>query len=595
MKKSLIITIFVILFASLSLSVISAQTIDKQDIPVRSNDYEAVKAQITKIIQSEMSSKKIVGLSIALVDDQDIVWEQGFGYQDKERKLPATADTIYQVGSITKMFTVLAAMQLREQGSFDIDQPLQKFLPDFSMKSRYPDSQPITARTIMTHHSGISTNYFKGWATDTPYTELVKELHNEYVAFPPNYIFQYSNSAMTLLGCAVKQISGQDYPDYIRDRLLLPMNMKNSFVVPCPPQDNPLMSKNYAKGTVVKPDPLRDIPAGGLCSNVDDMAHFLQMMFAEGMYGDRLVLQKESIQETLRPQNENIPLDFDSRMGLGWFLWKDQIPGYDGRVAWHGGDINHFHSAIILSPEHKLGVIVLANSEESVGFPNDIARKALNSAYAAKYKNRLTDVKLESKSKVDALDLRTHLGYYAMMGGMVKLYNEGNTFFARVADIPFRLAANDDGSYSLRYDIGGVIPHTPKEFDGIKFYVKSVAGHDVALYQQQGVTWVLGEKVTPRPLPDGWESLVGGYEIVNREDLPKVMDDTILVRMQDGFLTFANNNHSKIPTIMLPTSNGDWVVAGLGFYVGDTVTFKNIDGEQYFIYSGLKYKKIKHS
>jgi CubicO group peptidase (beta-lactamase class C family) len=87
-----------------------------------------------------------MGVSIAIVDDQKIVWSQGFGYADVKNNLPATSETVYRIGSISKLFTVMATMQLAEQGKVDIDQPLKKYLPQFSVKTRFPDSGPITLR-----------------------------------------------------------------------------------------------------------------------------------------------------------------------------------------------------------------------------------------------------------------------------------------------------------------------------------------------------------------------------------------------------------------------------------------------------------------
>jgi CubicO group peptidase (beta-lactamase class C family) len=158
-------------------------------------------------------------------------------------------------------------MQLAEQGKLDIDQPLQKYLPEFSMKSRFANSQPITARTIMTHHSGIPSNYLKGLMSK-PYSSLAKDLKDEYVAFPPNYIFSYSNAAFTILGQTVATVSKKDYPVYIRDELLRPIGIQRSLIAYFPLTDHPLISKNYSRGQEDEVYPLREIPAGGLCSNV---------------------------------------------------------------------------------------------------------------------------------------------------------------------------------------------------------------------------------------------------------------------------------------------------------------------------------------
>ena len=104
---------------------------------VARNDYESFKPYVEKLIRHEMDANAITGLSIALVDDQRIVWAEGFGYADKENRKPASAETIYRVGSISKLFTATAAMQLAEQHKLDLDRPLQDVLPEFSIRSRF--------------------------------------------------------------------------------------------------------------------------------------------------------------------------------------------------------------------------------------------------------------------------------------------------------------------------------------------------------------------------------------------------------------------------------------------------------------------------
>ena len=136
-------------------------------------DYEYTKQYMSWLIKKEMKRNNITGLSIALVDGQKVVWSAGFGYADKVNNIPATSQTVYGAGSISKLFTATATMQLAEQGKIDIDKPLQTCLPRFSIKTRFPDAGPITPRNIMTHHSGLPSDLRKGmWSKKPePFTE----------------------------------------------------------------------------------------------------------------------------------------------------------------------------------------------------------------------------------------------------------------------------------------------------------------------------------------------------------------------------------------------------------------------------------------
>lgn len=158
-----------------------------------------------------MSKQDVEGLSIAIVDDQQIIWSQGFGYADKAKQINATPETVYRVGSISKLFTDTLVMQLAEQGKLDIDQPLKTYLPDFAIKTRFPDAEPITPRNIMTHHSGLPGDMGNGMWTKNPqpFRHLTSLLKDKYVAYPPNNIWSYSNLGITLLGTMLEKLTGQ--------------------------------------------------------------------------------------------------------------------------------------------------------------------------------------------------------------------------------------------------------------------------------------------------------------------------------------------------------------------------------------------------
>ena len=134
-------------------------------------DYECVKEYHLPVGPPRRWRKNnVTGLSIALVDDKGLIWAQGFGYADKENKIPATPQTVYRVASISKLFTATAIMQLAEQGKINIDEPLTTYLPEFSIKTRFPGEGKITPRNLMTHHSGLPANFYKGIFSSNPAT-----------------------------------------------------------------------------------------------------------------------------------------------------------------------------------------------------------------------------------------------------------------------------------------------------------------------------------------------------------------------------------------------------------------------------------------
>jgi CubicO group peptidase (beta-lactamase class C family) len=133
----------IIIAAICCITLSACSTPPKKPLETQRGDYSYTKQYITWMIEHEMEDADVTGLSIALVDDQQVVWSQGFGYADKQANIKATSDTIYHLGSIAKVFTATAAMQLAEQGKLNIDQPLQKYLPAFSIKSRFGETRKI--------------------------------------------------------------------------------------------------------------------------------------------------------------------------------------------------------------------------------------------------------------------------------------------------------------------------------------------------------------------------------------------------------------------------------------------------------------------
>ena len=193
---------------------------------------EYLKSHLRWYILRGMRKAGVPALSIALVDDQQLVWAEGFGYADRERRVPATPETVYQVGSITKVINALAAMQFVEQGRMDLDRPITDYLPEFCMHTRWPRAAPITPRALLCHHAGLPTYLLKGFFSDQSLTELLRELRDEHLAFEPHTVFNYSHLGSDLLGLAVERLTGLPYAEAVQRQLLEPLGMHNTGVMP---------------------------------------------------------------------------------------------------------------------------------------------------------------------------------------------------------------------------------------------------------------------------------------------------------------------------------------------------------------------------
>ncbi|MDY0281960.1 MAG: serine hydrolase domain-containing protein [Salinivirgaceae bacterium] len=546
-----------------------------------------------------MKKNDVTGLSIALVYDQKVVWSEGFGYADKVGNVPATPETVYRVGSISKLFTATAVMQLAEQGIIDIDKPLQSYLPEFSIKSRFTDTGPITPRSIMTHHSGLPSELLKGmWnKSPEPFENEVKLLRDEYAAYPPNYVYSYSNVGVTILGHALEKVSGHDFSTHLTISLLQPLGMAHSKFDPAP-DHSLLAAKAYRKGAEADELPLRVVPAGGLNSTVLDLSRFMKMVFAGGRVGERQIIKTETLAEMLHPQNADVPLDLDLRIGLGWFLGS--LSGIDvkktGPVAQHDGGTLYHRSQMIVLPEQKLGVVVLSNSATAGEVVCNVATEALKLAFEAKSGIRQHAQK-QVKQRTGSLpkeNLQAYEGRYATIAGVINVTRQADYLRTEVMGKAVRLVPRVDGLLGLQYRLLGLFPISLGQMDYDGFSVACVAGHDILKVRSLGQELLLGERIKLVPIPEKWVRRTGEYEIINRDD-DAVLIDNLCLRQDNGLLImdytvplFLDGRMGKAIT---PLSDTEAITYGLGRNMGETIRVVNVGSEELLRYSGYLLRK----
>ncbi|HTP26905.1 MAG TPA: serine hydrolase domain-containing protein [Anaeromyxobacteraceae bacterium] len=560
-------------------------------------DYSYVKEYITWLVKKEMKKQDVTGLSIALVDDQQVVWAEGFGFADKANKVPATPETIYRAGSISKLFTATMAMQLVEQGKLDIDKPLQSYLPEFSIRSRFPDAGPITPRNIMTHHSGLPSDFSKGmWAEHPePFENVVNQIRDEYVASPPNYVFSYSNVGATLLGHALEKVAGRDFAVHMEASVLRPLGMTHSTFSQAP--DRSLLgTKAYRNGNEVEEFSLRDIPAGGLNSNVLDLSRFMQMVFAGGWAGERQIIKPETLAEMLRPQNTEVPLDLNFRIGLAWMLsGLGSINARDaGPIAHHGGATRNHHSLLVVLPGQKLGVVVMSNSATGGPVVNKAAIEALKLALEAKTGiKRPVQAKTATGERALAQDaLQKYEGRYATVFGVVNVTRGSGYLRTEIMGTSFRLVPRPDGMLGLQRRLLGIRINLG-QLGRIGISQATIDGRVIVKTSMDGEEVLVGERIRAVPIPGAWQKRAGEYEIVNAGD-DAALIDKIRLRQDNGLLLVEFSSPLSAgwaSRAIMPLSDSEALFNGLGRGMGETIRSVSSGGEELLQYSGYLLRK----
>lgn len=325
-----------------------------------SMNADDVGAFLDGIVPRQLARENIAGAVVSIAKDGKVVFAKGYGYSDVKKKTPVSVDdTLFRPGSISKLFTWTAVMQLEEQGKLDLDRDVNDYL-DFKIPTTYPKA--ITLRNIMTHTAGFeetAQELFVGNAKDlTPLgTYLPRHLPER--IFPPGTTPAYSNYATTLAGYIVQRVSGQDYFDYIDEHILKPLSMAHTtFRQPLPDSLAPMMSKGYDQAT----NPAKDFeyveaaPAGSSSTSAMDMTHFMLAHLENGKYEGAQILRPETIQLMHSRQFENLP-DMNG-MCLGFY--EETRNGH--RIIGHGGDTEYFHSDLHLIPDENVGFFVSYNS-----------------------------------------------------------------------------------------------------------------------------------------------------------------------------------------------------------------------------------------
>jgi CubicO group peptidase (beta-lactamase class C family)/D-alanyl-D-alanine dipeptidase len=395
-------------------------------------DYGDVVETLRPFIHQQMAEKELPALSIAIIDDQQIVWAQGFGMADPKSKTPASADTVYRIGSVSKLFTDIAIMQLVERGELNLDAPVVDYLPDFHPKN--PFGTPITLRQLMSHRSGLLReppvgNYFE--TSQPTLTATVHSLNETELVFAPNTHTKYSNAAIAVVGYLLEARSHEPFARYLKSSVLDPMGMRQSSFEP-----NPAIITNLAKAEMWTYDGLKFeaptfqlgmAPAGSMYSTVNDLGRFISVLLAQGKTENGALLKPATLEQMWSPQFPNPSGPF---FGLGFHVRS--VEGH--RLVGHGGAIYGFATTLDLLPEDQVGVVVVATKDAVNAVTERIGEEALRlilvhrAGKPLELPSTTTPVPLELGRKLagrygtgdDALDLTYldgHLSMLKLIGG----------------------------------------------------------------------------------------------------------------------------------------------------------------------------------
>ena len=324
-------------------------------------DPAELEAFIDGMMAAHLRSQDIPAATIAVVKDGRLFFAKGYGFQDREKRIPVVAEkTLFRPGSTSKLFTWTSVMQLYERGQLDLDADVNTYLKDFKIPATYP--QPITMKHLLTHTPGFEDGalgylIIKDVSGLMPMRKALALHMPERVRLPGTWS-SYSNYGTALAGLVVEYITGMSFPEYVEKNVFQPLGMDHStFREPLPGNLAADMAVSYKRENgLFEPGYFELIsnfgPAGALSSTATDMAAFMIAHLQEGRYGDHRILEDK----TARLMHSRL-YAADSRLpGMAYGFYQSDV--YGENIIGHGGDTIFFHSDLALFTDRNVGLFV---------------------------------------------------------------------------------------------------------------------------------------------------------------------------------------------------------------------------------------------
>jgi len=372
-------------------------------------------------------------MHVGIVRDQDLIWDNGYGYSNLETKRAADADTLYSICSISKLFTSIGIMQLRDASKLTLRDSVGEHLDWFDITQIHDDSGPITIESLLTHSSGLPRESdFPYWnGPDFPFPtrqKMIERLETQETLYPAQRYYQYSNLALSLAGEIVQERSGQEYQEYIKANILDPLGLTNTRTYYPEEMHGEELAIGYTgihrSGTrkPVKPFFTRGITAAaGFTSSVNDLAKFASWQFRLLEEGGDEVLSANTLREMHRVHW--VDPDWETTRGIGFGVQRVN----DMTVIGHGGGCPGYITRFSMIAKDKIAAVVLTNAGD--GPAGNVAQNVLNTITAA-----LKEAKTPQED--DMPDFSMYEGDYEAppWGGEVAIRQWGNQLVA--IDIP---------------------------------------------------------------------------------------------------------------------------------------------------------------
>lgn len=347
---------------------------------------ERYRNELQSLIEDFVRQQQIPGFAIGVIQDDQLVYAHGFGVKNLiHNDDPVTPRSLFHMASITKTFVATSIMQLVEAGKISLETPVVQYLPYFRLADdRY---RTITVGQMVTHTSGMPDvedyEWDKPQYDDGALERYVRSLSNKKLIFAPGTDFRYSNMAFEVLGDLIAKVSGESFDDYVQHHILTPLKMRDSTLL-IKKTNRKLMTWGYERDkdghvfpSKVYPYNRMHSPSSNLHSDVEDMARWALANLNHGELDGRRILKGQTYDTMWKPVRK---LSDGRAVGISWFLGE-----YRGQATVsHGGGDTGYATFLVLLPEKKIAVVLMANCDWLGKGRGQIANAALDVALGLK-------------------------------------------------------------------------------------------------------------------------------------------------------------------------------------------------------------------
>ncbi len=540
-------------------------------IPAQQSIAARVAAEIRTRMPEWLKTKNTPGAAIAVVDEKSVLWQDVYGYLSRTKDKPVTPRTLFSIQSMSKSFTALGVLMAVQDGMLDLDLPISNYLPDFTVHSRFEDhpEMKMTLRHLLSHKAGFTHEAPVGGNFDsrpTTFAEHVLSISDTWLRYPVGYRYSYSNLGIDLAGHILEKKTGQPFAAYIRDKILVPLGMNDSTldiaaILRAPDRAvGHLKPNDIVAGGVPVEVPM--VPAGGVYTNIVDMARYLMFHINEGRVDGRPLL-RDDLMRTMHTVAFPEP---GQKFGYGLGI---SVEHFGPEVSYsHGGGGYGFGSYMVMFPGLKLGVVYMTNSEagsQGIGWVSDVVGELIEKS-TGQPSAELEKPAVDTARRVPARDVRVRKLSGQYMNDVV-VGERGGVFGIALGKEFYPLAFYEDGT-----DINGVFGKYSEL--RVKPPLAGQPGSLVQLNRLSGTVsyydFLKPEKSADQQGPNKpeWKPFLGVFRTLYWGRTPGSL---AVVGVVDGYLTYNGVRcHEHLPGLFF-TPDGE----ALDFR-GTVATFRNI-------------------